>query len=76
MDNFLGVFVDAYQESAKQLRSEIENIRYGELGTILFEFRGETYQIEEPKDFLIVGYGDVSRAFCLKQILANKVTKL
>lgn len=49
------------------LASEISDIRYGQLGTILFTFNGKTVSIAEPIDVLLVGY-DVPAS---KWIVAN-----
>jgi len=35
--------------------TQITNVRYGELGKILFDFAGETIAIKEPIDVILVG---------------------
>jgi len=39
----------------------ITNIRYGELGKVLFDYNGITIAIKEPEDVILVGpYGDAA----------------
>ena len=38
------------------IADRITGIRYGKLGTILFEYAGRTITISEPIDVLLVGY--------------------
>lgn len=40
----------------------ITNIRYGELGKILFDYNGRTIAIKEPADVLLVGFNDQAAA--------------
>ena len=61
-------------ESCNELRQEITNIRYGEPGTILFEFQGRAYSVPEPMDVMPVGDGQAHKSWALKQIL-SKTTK-
>ena len=52
--------------------SEIRNIRHGEIrenphrGTVEFDYRGNTVIITEPKDVLLVGYGDAAAAWIVR----------
>ena len=66
----------AAKQSCDNLRQQISNVRYGKLGEILFEFKGETYRAKEPNDVMPVGYGEASKSWALKQILDNKAQKV
>jgi len=48
----VGEMTEAMSKSVKGLKDEISNVRYGpiegEQGTILFDFRGDTYKAPEP----------------------------
>ena len=60
----------------EELTNEIHNVRYGKPGSILFEFRGKTYSVPEPIDIMPVGYGDMSKAWALKQIFNDTATEV
>ena len=66
---------DTLKISLGELRSQIDNVRYGKLGEIQFEFQGKTYTAPEPKDVLPVGQGEASKSWALRQIL-DKTAKL
>jgi len=59
-------------QSTSELRQEIEDVRYGDPGTILFTFRGDTYAAKEPTDVMPVGHGEASKSWGLKQLLGGK----
>jgi hypothetical protein len=61
--------IKASAESLRELRQEIQDVRYGVPGTILFNFRNETYAAHEPTDIMPVGYGEASQSWALKQLL-------
>jgi len=71
------MIIQAMKESCKELRKEIDDVRFGSLGIILFEFRGKTYQAPEPLDVLPVG-GDEesSKNWALSQILDGKAKEV
>jgi len=72
------VAVELLQSGPKataELRKEISNVRYGKPGTILFDFRGDTYTTPEPSDIMPVGSGEKSRSWALKQLLSEKAKK-
>ena len=72
---------DAVNQSAIELKKEISPVRYGDKGKLLFEFKGTTYQVDEPSDVMPVGDSDQSKSWALKQVLnenakrINKVSK-
>lgn len=49
------------------LMNEISNIRYGELGRILFDFSGKTIAIQEPIDVLLVGLDKKASRWIVKK---------
>lgn len=73
--------IRAVGESVDQLRSEVSNVRYGEPGQILFEFKGDTYRAPEPADVMpaVDAKGTnagASRAWALRQVLDEKAAKV
>ena len=70
------LFIQAGLDSAKEMRQEICNIRYGKLGEILFDFRSQTYSTAEPVDLLPTMYpqSQASKSWALKQLLSKNAT--
>lgn len=60
---------EASQESLAQLRSEVSGMRYGKLGTILFEFRGQTYSMPEHATLLIGFSVDGDKKLAVRALL-------
>ena len=65
------------KQSLAELRDRVSNIRYGEPGTILFDFDGETYAAPEPVDVMPVGAPELAqKKWALTQILDKKASKV
>lgn len=71
------ILLKAGAESVERLRAEISNVRYGEPGSILFDFRGTTYRAAEPSDVMPVSDpkdSEASRSWALKRLLDSEAT--
>ncbi len=65
------------RESLAELRLEVINVRYGpNAETIRFDFRGQTYHVSAPQDLLVVGFGEASQAWAVRQVLDRKAEPL
>uniref|UniRef100_A0A6M3KU97 Uncharacterized protein n=1 Tax=viral metagenome TaxID=1070528 RepID=A0A6M3KU97_9ZZZZ len=62
-------------ESIKNSREEVKNPRYGQNGTILFEFRGKTFEAPEPQEILFGWDSQTDKSICLKAVL-DKTSKI
>ena len=65
----------AIHESLRNSREEVKNARYGQNDTIMFEFRGKTYQAPEPRDLLFGFNSEADKSICLRTIL-NRTAKI
>jgi len=79
--DIINILLEASRESLNQLRPEVSNIHYGpikgESGTILFDFRGATYEIPEPMDVCISGTNmDAERSYCLMAMLGGQANRV
>jgi hypothetical protein len=47
-------------KNIKEIAKDVTNVRYGEIGQIIFTFKGTDYIIKEPSGVILVGYLDLA----------------
>jgi len=73
--SFIKEFNVAIEKTMNKTRKQITNIRYGKLGEIKFDFRGNTYSLEEPEDVILVGSPNIlAQNYIARKIISGKTS--
>lgn len=52
------MLMKAVSKTVDKVQSKISNLRYGDAGSLFFEYDDIAYVVEEPMDILPIGAGD------------------
>jgi len=67
----VAAMLEAFSSSLLSLAAEIMNVRYGPLPLVLFEFRGQTYCVEETDECGLPIGSDSCKRWALNKLLSK-----